>query len=171
MSSAFLHEFEGGLPAPERTTEFRNSWGGAARIWSALAERHLKGDSWRSEEDAQRVWALAERTDLPMCDRVVNAFTFDLHYVGRVNFQQFAVHLREFRRYHRPSGICHLEAWAELISKSSAEAVGLYATSVSDDPWYRWDEEADEEVPYNMLEGTDHVEIYEWLDGLSAEEK
>ena len=100
MSYTELIPFKNGIPQPG--IEFCNAWGGAARIWTALFDRYVpkkfEHDSWicSAAGDDNRLWNLAQRPDLPMFERAVHAFTFDLHYVARENFTALAEDLRKF---------------------------------------------------------------------------
>ena len=145
--------------------EFRNAWGGAARIWESLFERYLKNpdipyDSWLFGNQ-QLLWDLAKRQTLPIYERAVHASTFDRAYVRQVNFSRFCTDLRAFDAAF-PAGtkISHLQAWADAIEKLNAEAIGFHGTSVSEDLWRKYDEAKDESIATPLSEGW---EIYEWL--------
>lgn len=152
--------------------EYRNAWGGSARIWDALFREHVpkKGeyDSWVSDPDDRRLWDLAKRADLPMFERAVHAFTFDHFYVRQENLNQLAADLHSFvAKYHAGENVDHLPAWENWLRETSAvEAVGLYGTSVSENIWHRTKtcphcgNDTDETEPVLLSEGT---EVYEWL--------
>ena len=162
---------------PDGALEYRNAWGGSARIWDALFKAHVpkkhEFDSWIcGTGDDRRLWDLALRENLPMFERAVHAFTFDHFYVRRENFNRFACDLRAFTEKY-PAGACvdHLPAWAKWLDENSgAEAIGLHGTSVSENPWYRQKtcqhcgNPADETEPVPLSEGT---EVYDWLESLS----
>lgn len=158
--------------------EFRNAWGGAARIWDALFKAHVpkkhEYDSWIcGGGDDKRLWDLAKRLDLPLFERAVHAFTFDRFYVRSENFSKLANDLRAFvQRYPVNGQVDHLPEWARWLDKNhSVEAVGLYGTSVSENPWHRRKQcptcgnEADETEAVPLTEGT---EVYDWLEGLEV---
>jgi len=179
MSYCQLIAFKGGQA--HGGVEFRNSWGGSARIWDALFKTYVpkkhEYDSWLANNgNDERLWALARREDLPMFERAVHAFTFDRFYVRKENFAKFANDLRLFVAKHAVIGACvdHLPAWANwLDSENGAEAVGLHGTSVSGNPWIRSkacptcgsDTEEDEAVPLS-----DGYEVYDWLSSLKVAE-
>lgn len=156
--------------------EFRNAWGGSARIWDALFKAHVpkkdKYDSFLTNNgNDRRLWDLATRQDLPVFERAVHAFTFDNFYVRREHFKDLASHLRLFvSKYPADGCVDHLPAWADwLDEQAAAEAVGLHGTSVSENPWYRpktcphCGNATDETEPVPLTEGT---EVYDWLDSL-----
>ncbi len=153
---------------PQTGIEFHNPWRGAARVWDALFERYLKNPeipyhSWLSsysKDKGSDLWDLAKSERLQLFERACHAFTFDLAYVRRENFGRFVADLRAFDRQYPVDYPSHLSAWAELLETLDAEAVGLYGTSVSRNPWYEYDEEKDETTPRVLADG---FEIYDWL--------
>lgn len=168
MSYCQLIIFKDGKPS--YGIEYRNAWGGAARIWDALFEKHLKNPnipyhSWISG-DQQPLWDLAKRETLPMHERAVHASTFDHAYVRRENFPRFCADLRAFDAAY-PSGpkVSHLSAWADALEKLDAEAIGFYGTSVAENPWMKYDEAKDESIPVPLSDGW---ELYDWLDKSNA---
>lgn len=147
MSYCQLIPFHDGKP--EHGEEFRNAWGGAARIWDALFKRYLKDpnikyDNWLGKR-ADDLWPLARREDLPEFERAVHAFTFDRAYVRREHFKKLAADLRKFASNYPAEGIDHLPAWAQAIENLDAEAVGLYGTSVSENIWWKYVEAQERE--------------------------
>jgi hypothetical protein len=153
---------------PQDGIEFCNAWGGSARIWDSLFKAHVpkkhKYDSWISDNgDDRRLWDLATRKDLPMFERAIHAFTFDLFYVRREHFSRLASDLMLFaEKYPVPGRVDHLPAWAKWLDENrSVEAIGLYGTSVSENPWRKYDAKTDEMVSISLSEG---VEVYEWLE-------
>lgn len=166
MSYCQIIPFAEGLP--QSGIEFRNAWGGAARIWSALFDAYLKNPAipyhnWMGNSDD--LWELAKREDLPVFERAVHASTFDHAYISRENFGRFAADLRQFaEKYPVPGAVDHLVPWADWIEGSDAEAVGFHGTSVAENPWWVWDEEKDESTPTPLEDG---FEVYGWLESLS----
>lgn len=167
MSYTALVPFKDGKACPE--VEFRNSWGGAARIWNALFERYVPKryphDNWHADDF--RLWDLAYRTDLPLFERAALAFTFDLFFVQRHSFARLAGDLRKFSEKYPTQGVDHLPAWAGWFGAvPDFDAAGLHATSVVENPWYRRkkcptcsaDEGEEELIP--LSEGQ---EVYAWL--------
>lgn len=169
MSYCQIIPFENGLPKEGIT--FSNSWGGAARVWDSIYNAYLKNpaepyDSWLQgcRGGSTALWDLAKRIELPMFERAVHASTFDRFYVSREDFARFAADLRQFvAKYPVTDGAeDHLPAWADWIEASEAEAVGFYPTSVGDNPWRTYNDEAF--IPVALSEGRD---TYRWLESLS----
>lgn len=168
MSFTSLYEFENGIP--KYGTEFKNSWGGAAYIWTHLYDKYLKDpdkeyDDWlidcTKSGRGNRLWDLAKDKNIPFFMRAVHVLTFDRAIVKRENFHKIAQHLREFVNHFGEAGICHLNKWAEVFENSEAEAIGFWMTSTSNDLWF---DEGGEGSPYNLNERTDHFEVYEELE-------
>lgn len=177
MSHCKLIAFKGGKI--HDSVEYGNAWGGSARIWDALFKAHVpkKGeyDTWLTSPKDRRLWDLALRDDLPMFERAVHAFTFDLFYVRNEHFARFAADLRAFVEAY-PAGECvdHLPAWAQWLEENgTVEAVGLHGTSVSENVWYRatacphCGNETDEMESVPLSEGT---EVYDWLDASESKQ-
>ncbi len=169
MSSCKIITFEKGKPSGE--VVYPNSWGGAARIWDAMFNRYLNDDNephktWLmlGASGISKLWVLADREDLPRCERAVHAATFDRALVRRENFADFANDLRAFVVDYPVVGkVCHLRAWADFVDTCEAEAIGFQATTVSDNLWYTYDEETDTTTPYDYNEQNEHLWVYEYI--------
>ncbi len=165
MSYCAIIVFKDGVASG--SIEFRNAWGGAARIWDALFEKYLKNPaipyhSWISC-DQQSLWDLAKREKLLPFERAVHASTFDLAYIRRANFGRFCGDLLLFDAAYPCIGSTanHLPAWVDAIMELKAEAVGFHGTSVAENPWRKYDEDKDETIPIPLCSGW---EVYDWLD-------
>lgn len=169
MSYCAIVTFEDGMP--NDIVEYKNAWGGAARIWNSLFNKYLKDpyvqyDTWLSygTKGDRRLWDLYKREDLSMFERAVLVSTFDHAIIFMKNFQQFANHLREFaNHYPVDNSVCHLLSWAGFIESCGAEAIGFYGTSVCQNLWFDWDDKTEESIPYNLNSRNDHFEVYELL--------
>lgn len=167
MSTATLIIFKDG--APSEGMEYGNSWGGACRIWDALFEKYVKNPAIPygyifSDGNSKKLWALWRNESLSMAERACLAFTFDHFYVSKANFKRLAEHLREFdSMYPVSQKVNHLPKWVEFFESCEADAVGLWATSVSENPWMKWDEDKEESIPVPLSEGH---EMYVELEGL-----
>ena len=175
MSYAALITFKDGKAAG--AVEYHNAWGGSARVWDALFNAYVtkkhEYDSWINTNNGndRRLWDLAVNTALPLFERAVHAFTFDLFYVRAEHFGRFAADLRSFAaKYPTGAGADHLPAWAQWFEEnSSVEAVGLYETFVAENQWHRaktcqhCGHDTDETEPVPLTEGS---EVYDWLASL-----
>ncbi len=169
MSYCEIITFKDGKP--DKSLECKNAWGGAAYIWDMMFKTFLKDpskefDTWLTHGDC--LWKLQERSDVPAFMKAVHVSTYDRAIVRKEHFGQFVKDLREFLAFFGTSGrICHLETWAKVIEDNpDVEAIGFYATSVSDNPWSAFNEELETSTPYDLTTGTDHFEVYDSL-GLS----
>lgn len=180
MSYCELISFKDGLPADSQ--EFGNSWGGAMFIWDSVFERYLKDPkipydnvlsplAKHGSEREQAIWNCWKRPDISPAAKAVWLCTFDNVLVMPLDFNQFALDLREFvREFLIGERICHLPAWADFVDNhADAEAIGFHHTSVSENPWYGWDEATEESVPYNLATGTKHWSLYDRLREFMAE--
>jgi len=164
MSSTSLVEFKDGVA--DECHEFCNSWGGAARIWDALFETYIpkkhEYDMWMTAAQDERLWQVWKDERLRECERIAYWFCCDNALVKRENFAAMASALREFATLHPvPGKVCHLEAYAKVFDSAKCDAIGLHATSVCENPWYEWDQEKDESVPYNFLTGGKHWFVFD----------
>lgn len=179
MSYTSLITFKNELP--DGQIDYRNSWGGAARIWKAIFDAHVpkkhEYDNYLANNgNDPRLWDLAKRIDIPIFERAPHAFTFDLFYVRGDNFDRFHSDLLLFvQKYPAGESVDHLPAWAKWLSDNNGvEAVGLYGTSVGENPWHRQKTCAhcgnttDETELVPLSEGT---EVYDWLDNLTERPK
>lgn len=120
---------------PQNEIEFRNAWGGAARIWGSLYERYVNPEgNWM--RDTKALWALADDPRLADFERDVLVSTFDNVVVPRTAFHRMASALRRFVQEHPvPGRVDHLSEWAVVFESSGCRAIGFHHTSVSDNPW------------------------------------
>lgn len=166
MSSTSLIEFSESVAS--ECYEYRNSWGGAARIWDALFEAYEtkkhEYDNWLTASQDGRMWKIWEDERVDDSERLVYLFTCDNALVKNEDFKLLADALRHFTAKH-PSNerVCHLAAWASVLDESKAKFMGLHATSVCENPWFGWTGETDESEPYDVEKGDKHWFITERL--------
>jgi len=129
-----------------------------------LKDPGIEYDSWlcRMVRGNDDLWNLAENPALLMCERAVHAWTFDRALVAQEHFERFSADMEVFCQIYK--GQNHLLQWGSFISKCEAEAVGLYGMSVSDNLWFRWDEELGKEIPFDLTKDSGAFEVYDWLD-------
>lgn len=131
---------------PADLAEFRNAHGWSPSIWSRLLVYHGYDASWTFDDAGlNRLWADIQA--LPEWQQAPLVLTFD---TGVIPFQAFAwaaEQLDEFeRRLPAPDGhVNHVPAMADLLrSGPETPLFGVHGTSVSDNPFDPWDEEADD---------------------------
>ncbi len=167
MSSTSLVEFKNDVA--DTCHEFSNSWGGFARIMDVLFQKYIpktyEFDSWLQAAQDGRLWKVCRDARLSEAERIVYAFCCDNALVKKEDFPAMATALRDFtKENHVDKGLCHLEGFAKVFDVSDADAIGLHATSVCENPWFTWDEESDETVPYNISTGDKHWFVFESLE-------
>lgn len=158
MSSTKLVQFKNGIA--NDCMEYHNSWGGAARIWDSIwnkyGTKNDEYDCWLNAASDGRLWKLWKTENFSEPEQWVYFFTCDNALVARKDFAKMANALREFVKQHPTVGICHLSDWADFIEQSTADAIGLYATSVLENPWFEYDEDKDECQGYDIDKGDKH---------------
>lgn len=140
-------------------------------IWDALFSRYLKDpkiphDSWITRAQDESLWRLDVDARLNDAERACLLLTFDWAVIRRENFSRAAADLREFAKWNKKSGsACHLNEWADFIEACDGEAVGFHHTSVSENPWFRWNGDECEFVPLADAK----LEVYDELARLKTE--
>lgn len=166
----------------ESIFELSNSHGTAPYVWAAMAKVYLGIDKaydhpkkgWMQLED--ELWDLWKRSDIPEEHRLVFMLTFDRAYVARENYPRMVTAIRKFLKdFTSPIG--HVNHWptiADILEgKNNREikiedipGIGLYCTSVSDDPFNGPWNEAKEE--YDPPDWSKIWEICKELDSLKV---
>lgn len=127
--------------------EFRNAHGWSPSIWRRLLEHNGLADGLYMFDNPglDKLWQSIET--LPEWQQIPLVLTFDTGVIPCTAFTSAADLLDEFeRRLPAPDGhVNHVPAMAELLrSEPEAPLFGVYGTSVSENPFDPWDEEADE---------------------------
>ena len=148
MSYASIIEF-GDDGKPAQTIKFSNSWGGHMRIWDSMCKHHFgKGNTFLFI--TKQLFDLLNGDQLHVFERTVLLMTADWAIVRRENYQRVASALRTFREIYPTTGECHLEAWAEHFDQCKAPYIGFQGTSVSEYMWSIYNEDDEEEMPYDL---------------------
>lgn len=153
--------------------ELRNSYGSAPVVWDALCQKYLSFPKygWVMRSGGLSVlWDLWKNKDIPTHQRAVLMMTFDRAYVSKENYQRAANDIRAFLSDFPvdPEIVNHWPVIAEYFeSDPDIPAIGLWCTSVSDNPFHgSWDEEKEEYAPPDWNECRD---IYRELSMLEDE--
>lgn len=156
-------------------SQYANSWGFAAMIWSALvkkyaaqipgidpADRYLTSnfDNW------PRLWKATDALPLEPWERDVLVATYDRAMVRGADLVRMAESMEAFQATHAEQNrVCTLNAIAARLrdlaagekTKITAPDVCFTATSVAEDLWYVPADDPDEEGrPYNVKKDTGH---------------
>ncbi len=162
-------------------SEFRNSWGGGAFVWTALCQRYavaIKGlvpkekrldactwpghpQEYQINEDWKALWRLPEE-DLRPWERDVLLSTFDWTLIAPPDLERLAKSMRRFEDAHaRPNQVCSLLQQAgriEELAQSGVRGIGWNQTSVNGDAWQGpWNESDQESEIYNIDRHEKHV--------------
>lgn len=130
---------------PTELVELRNSHGWAPSIWRRLLAHHGWDDGYMFDNpNLDRLWQSIET--LPEWQQAPLVLTFDTGVIPFQGFAWAAEMLDEFSR-RLPSNegaVDHVPAVAELFrSAPEVPLIGVYGTSVSENPFDPWNDEAD----------------------------
>lgn len=151
--------------------ELRNSHGSAPVIWDAMCQKYYGTEphAYMYDGTMERLWPRYKDLGIPEHERAVLMMTYDRAYVSKANYERAATDIRKWLEGHPPKE-GYINHWNEIAgifeSNPDCEAVGLYCTSVSENPFYgEWNEEAED---YDPIDWDSTFEIYSELDGLGA---
>ena len=177
-----------GKMAEEPLGTIQNSWRGAPAIWRYAEEKYLDPyfPNWISdqerlegaekfflrhgykpsrvssfeEEGLQEIFDLAYDVSLPENDRIVIASTFDRALVRKDEIKRV---IEAFRNFGAKTS---LKEQADILEKAldapEVDCVGWIQTSVCCDMWSGgWDDEADEEIPYDLNVNDGHFWLFD----------
>jgi hypothetical protein len=149
--------------------ELHNSHGSAPVIWDAICQKYL-GDSYAwLGRGAERLWPLWKDCTIPKHQRAVLFMTYDRVYVVKADYKRAAEDIRAFLRDfpQNPNRVNHWPRMIELFeSDPDIPAIGLYCTSVSEDPFDGpWNEEKEE---HDQPDWSDCHSVYEQIDSIKC---
>lgn len=162
MSYSTLYVFpEDGIA--KAVARYQNSHGTGPFVWTTLCEKHLRPDQSRYMLDA---WVIlwdevkAGNVKLEWWEYNTLLWTYDNVLIKGRDLPLIAKSLRQFQAVHGdPKRVCHLEAVAAEIEKLTDPvplAIGMWITSLSDNPWAVYVEAEEDYVAYNLHTGTKH---------------
>lgn len=103
--------------------EYKNSWGSAMRVWTAIGDRYFAGQNILSmnESDAQEFWDLHRSPRLQWHERMTLAWTFDWAICEKQHCSEIAEQLRKFdvRNPVKSGYVNHLPKIAADLVQSS----------------------------------------------------
>lgn len=131
---------------PVVLAEFQNSWGWSPSIWDRLLTARGETAHWmRNDKGLDRLWADIE--SLPEWQQAPLVLTFDTGIIPMQAFPWAVEQLDEFERRlpGDPDKVNHVPVMADLL-RTGPEVpwIGVWATSVTTNPFDPWDEKADE---------------------------
>ena len=151
----------------EYVKTYRNSWGGAARIWNSLCIKLFNNESaWLScLPNDNQLWKSFSSDKLDQCEKICLGITFDNVMVKRENLMRVADALLKFNSIHSSEErVDHLLSWADdmrtLAKDDTYIAVCFHHTSVSTDIWVVF-EDADNERQYDISKDKGHWFLFD----------
>lgn len=138
----------GVIPSERPTTllELRNGHGWSPSIWDRLLTHHGHTTHWiNNDAGLDKLWKAIET--LPEWQQAPLVLTFDTGVIPWQAFDWAAAMLSEFERRlpSNPDHVNHVPAVAELLRTApEVPLIGVHGTSVSENPFDPWDNEADD---------------------------
>lgn len=142
--------------------EYKNAHGLASFLWSYICVEYLgkPETAWRRGDDASWFWMEHTNKSIPKHIRVAFLFTFDGFWVHKDDFKEFGVDLIFCTTQMQNWVEGRVDHWPKLagdvtnlaLSKdldNLPDAIGLYANSVSDNPFDMEDQK--DLIPYKNL--------------------
>jgi hypothetical protein len=145
-------------------SEVANSFGGGWFVWEVLAKKY--NCTTTPLLRFKQVWDHCNNGKMSDLDTLVCLFTLDWAWIKKENIPELADGLIEFQKKYGEEGKVDVlskvaKALREMIEDDNVIGAGFNMTDVSEAHWYQFDGEADEYVPYNVLKGDNHWDLYE----------
>lgn len=110
------------------------------------------------------IWNLVYDKRLSSCEKIVLASTFDYVIIKRENM---SILISAFRHFEGETSLKEQADFLENMLKNvDFIAVGFNQTSVACNNWSMlggFNEETEEDIPYNLFTGDKHWELFQWL--------
>jgi len=150
-----------------------NSWGSAPVIWRAFCVKYIRcaESGFMHGDTIKEISALWQDETIPEHHRALLMMTFDRAYVSKTNYEMAASDIQKWLIDFPPKD-GQANHWPEIMrlfqDGPECEAIGIYHTSVSENPFTGpWDEEKEEEGP---VDWAGSFELYSEIDGLKKDE-
>jgi hypothetical protein len=184
MSYTELFQF-GKTGEAEELGDVQNAWRGAHAVWRLLETKYLSPlprPIWMSPEDYEKngysrtsvpplrevnalkeIWDLWKNENVSRIDKIVLGTTFDNVIVLRDNIEETIKAFEEFE------GETSLKEQSILLKEALHDknviAIAWNQTSVCADNWvnYKYDDEKEEEIPYNINTEKEHWNLFSEL--------
>lgn len=149
----------------------RNSHGSAPVIWNAMCGKYYgtKDHAYMFNGTLELLWPRYKDLGIPIHQRAVLMITYDRAYVVKKDYKRAADDIRSFLvdLPPNPEYVNHWPRIADIFEGNpDIPAIGLYCTSVSEDPFCGgWNEEKEE---YNQPDWDECFDIYSELDSLEV---
>lgn len=137
--------------------ETENSWRGAMHIWNTLSKKYNISGSLFS--GFQKLWKLVDTNTLEDFENIVLKSTFDNVVVKKEEIPMLLEAFKEYDKQYPNSSLLEQAAIieTEILQNSEMQGVCWNQTSVNSNPWTEgYNEETDEDIPYNVTTGKKH---------------
>jgi len=173
------------------TADIKNSWRGAMSIWRILEKKYLKPlekPDWMAHEDYEKsgysrtsipyfddskpnpmrpIWDLWNDAKVNRIDKIVLGTTFDKVVVMHDDIPET---IEAFKNFEGETSLKEqADVLQEIFDDSEAIAVAWNQTSVVGGTWKNYDEEKEEETPYNILKQDMHWNLFEELNQMKTD--
>ncbi len=151
--------------------ELRNSHGSAPVIWNAMCKKYYgtEDHAYMFNGTLDRLWPRWKDLSIPEHQRAVLMITYDRAYVLKKDYARAVADIKKFFEDFpaNPEYVNHWPRIATLFeSNPDIPAIGLYCTSVSEDPFQGpWNEEKEE---YDQPDWDDCYSVYAKIDSVKC---
>lgn len=150
----------------ESIEELHNSWGSAPFVWDNLSQKYLNAKPYTYLLTVQKLWPIWKDANIPAHHRALLMITFDRVCVAQKDYARMASDIRKFLLdfpENTEEVVNHWPHIAEFFeSNPDIPAIGLYLTSVSEDPFLgKWNED---EGCYEPTDWSNVYDLYASLD-------
>lgn len=154
----------------EDLEELHNAFGTAPPIWNYMCIKYLGMTDGLWLMNSDKLWPLWKRADIPKNERAVLMMTYDMAYVTKKDYSRAASDIRKWLLNQIGKYTNHWPRIATIFeSNPDVPAIGLYCTSVSEDPFIgEWDEDKEE---HKQIDWETAYDLYAELDKLEGEAK
>lgn len=159
--------------------EIRNAFRGAMAVWKILEEKYLPPykPAWGTNSDnhsrvammfdsnaMKDIWDLFKRSDVTTDDKIVLGSTFDQVTVLAADIPRLISAFKEFDEcYPSKSNIGEQASMLEELLKGKEGFTGVAWNQTSVNNAWVFDYDEDGEIPYNILTGEKHWDLFEDL--------
>lgn len=142
--------------------DIQNSWRGGMHVWNSLQEKYNINEGLFGMNGFKNTWGNFGKGIYQRHEDIVLGSTFDGVIVLKKDFGKL---IHAFKMYGKEEPNSSLSEQADVINqmlgKEDCIGVAWNQTSVCDDAWdYKWDDETDEVIPYNIFKGDKHWSLF-----------
>jgi len=142
--------------------------GSAPYVWNEMCKKYFGTADFMYYDCIDKLWPIYKNKEIPEHHRAVLMMTYDMAFVSKNNFIRAAKDIRLFIKDF-PINISHTNHWNSIAKiyedeNLDCEAIGLWCTSVSENPFEGdWNEELEK---YDCIDWEESTDIYKTLDSI-----